>query len=113
MSNLTNGDFRGASFRDAELNRARLTGGRFAGADFSGADMNRADLRGADLSKAHGLTQEQVGRACGDANTRLPGRLTAGACRGIAGVRIPPPAPPVPPVAPTPPRVRNFVADGD
>jgi uncharacterized protein YjbI with pentapeptide repeats len=46
MSNLTNGDFRGASFRDADLNGARLTGGQFARANFSDAEMNRADIRG-------------------------------------------------------------------
>ena len=67
--------------------------------------MNRTDVRGADLTGARGLTQAQVGRACGDASTRLPRGLTARTCRGIA-VRVAPPAPPQPPA---PPRVRHFV----
>jgi len=105
MSNLSNGDFRGADFSGATLNGARLTGGSFVGADFEDAEMNRADIRGTDLSRTHGLTQEQVGRACGDAGTRLPRNLSARTCR-VSSLRITPPRPPAPP---TPPRRRNLV----
>ena len=67
--------------------------------------MHRTDIRGADLSGARGLTQGQIRTACGDGSTRLPGGLTAQACRSSAITVIrTPPAPPVPP------RVRNFVA---
>jgi uncharacterized protein YjbI with pentapeptide repeats len=106
MSNLSNGDFRSAEFSDAILNGARLTGGRFGGADFEGASMARTDIRGADLSGAEGLSQSQVSRACGDAATRLPARLTVRVCRGVSMVRVAPPAAPTPPV---PPRSRNTV----
>nr|WP_281378561.1 pentapeptide repeat-containing protein [Brevundimonas lenta] len=80
-ANLSRGDFRDASFRDADLRGARLTRGRFEGADFGGADLDQTDIRGADLSGARGLTQAQVGRACGDASTLLPGRLIVPVCR--------------------------------
>ena len=106
MSNLSNGDFRSADFSGATLNGARLTGGRFGGSDFDGASMNRTDIRGADLSGAHGLSQSQISRACGDAATRLPARLNVRVCRGVSLRRIAPPAPPAPPV---PPRSRNLV----
>ena len=109
MSNMANGDFRSADFSDATLNGARLTGGRFGGADFDGASMNRTDIRSTDLSGARGLTQAQVSRACGDANTRLPGSLTTRVCRGVSSVRIVTPRPPTPPAPPVPPRSRNVV----
>ncbi|MDQ7812279.1 MAG: pentapeptide repeat-containing protein, partial [Brevundimonas sp.] len=58
--------------------------------------------------RARGLSQAQVARACGDAGTRLPGNLTARACRGVSSVRAVP-TPPRPPVPPVPPRSRNIV----
>ena len=104
-SNLSNGDFRNVDFRGAVLNGARLTGGQFSGANFTDVEFNRTDIRGANLIGARGLSQDQIGRACGDASTRLPSGLTARTCRGIT-LRIVPPAPPAPPV---PPRSRNFI----
>ena len=88
------------------LTSARLTGGVFSRADFRDASLRRTDIRGADLSGARNLTQDQVREACGDGSTRLPGRLTAQACRGAIRVIRAVPAPPTPPA---PPRVRNFV----
>jgi uncharacterized protein YjbI with pentapeptide repeats len=106
MSDLSNGDFRSVDFSNATLNGARLTGGRFGGADFEEASMNRTDIRGADLSGAEGLSQSQISRACGDASTRLPARLTVRVCRGVSVVRTTPPAARTPPA---PPRSRNTV----
>ncbi|RZJ42546.1 MAG: pentapeptide repeat-containing protein, partial [Brevundimonas sp.] len=111
-SNLSNGDFSGASFRDAELDSARLTGGRFARADFTDASLRRTDIRGADLSDARGLTQGQINQACGDGSTRLPSRLTAQTCRGGSRIVRAAPAAPIPPVPPVPPR-RNLVLASD
>ena len=93
----------GANFSGANLDGARLTGGRFGRANFADASLRRTDIRGADLSSARGLTQSQIAEACGDGSTRLPGRLTAQACRGGVRVIRTPPAPPAPP------RVRNLV----
>lgn len=36
------------------------------------AGLDGADLSGADLSTSQGLTQAQLGRACGSQATRLP-----------------------------------------
>ena len=55
-ADLTNADLRGASLRFAKLHRADLSG---------------ALIAGADLTEATGLTQAQLDRAIGDANTRL------------------------------------------
>ncbi len=43
-----------------------------SGADFSLAYLNGADLIGADLSEARSLTQNQMDRAHGDKDTKLP-----------------------------------------
>ncbi len=44
-------------------------------ADLSRTDLQRADLRGANLTRAIGLTQEQLDKACGDDKTTLPDYL--------------------------------------
>ncbi|MFN7104853.1 MAG: pentapeptide repeat-containing protein, partial [Pseudorhizobium sp.] len=106
-SNLSGGDFSNASFHDASLDGARLTGATFTRADFNDASLRRTDIRGADLSGARNLTQDQVSEACGDGSTRLPGRLTAHACRGTIRVIRTPSAPPAPPA------VRHFVSAGN
>ena len=62
----------------------------------------------AEVRRARGLTQQQVGRACGDANTRLPRNLTARVCRNLVGMHVSIPVPAAPPAPPVPPRVRNF-----
>ncbi|MDO8839421.1 MAG: pentapeptide repeat-containing protein [Parvibaculum sp.] len=88
----------GANFTGANLQRAnlrmleyvkRLT---FAGADardaifrhafLGGVDFNGTDLRGADFTRATGLTNAQLARACGDERTILPPGLSIPRCGG-------------------------------
>lgn len=67
VNNLTfaDADARGAIFRHAFLGRADFTG---------------TDLRGADFTRATGLTNKQLARACGDETTILPPDLTIPEC---------------------------------
>src|SRR5258707_868626 len=44
------------------------------------ANLTGADLSGANLSGAKNLTQEQLDKACGNADTKPPGGLTLKAC---------------------------------
>jgi uncharacterized protein YjbI with pentapeptide repeats len=60
-------DFRGAILRGADLSHARLCATFWHEADLSGAI-----LKGADLTLGGELTQEQLDRACGDDQTKLP-----------------------------------------
>lgn len=88
----------GANFSGANLQRAnlrmleyvkRLT---FAGADardaifrhafLGGVDFSGTDLRGADFTRATGLTNAQLAKACGDDRTILPPGLTIPLCNG-------------------------------
>ena len=73
-------DFRGASFRDADLAGANLAHATVDDADFTGADLSIASIRGTDLSRATGLTQAQLDRACADSETKVPAGLTAKTC---------------------------------
>ena len=41
-----------------------------------GDDLSRANLKGAVLRWAEGLMQEQLDKACGDSNTKLPEYLS-------------------------------------
>lgn len=59
----------------ARLEGAELIGAYFKGADLTDADLTHANVKGTDLSKAKGLTQQQLDRACGDEKTRLPAAL--------------------------------------
>ena len=75
----------GASLVNAYLQFANLQGASFRNANFRKAMLNAADLlgakfQGADLSGARGLTQEQLDKACGDENTKLPKNLTIKRC---------------------------------
>ena len=67
--------------RPFALFRANLSGQwlvreDFRGADLRFADLSGANLTGADLSGAENLTQEQLDKACGNADTMLPEGLT-------------------------------------
>lgn len=95
-ADLTGADLRGADLRSADLREAKLCGVSLRGADLTRAKLawadlshanfertvlRRAELRGtnlssADLSLAQGLTQHALDTAHGDAETRLPGKLT-------------------------------------
>lgn len=79
-ADLENGSFRNADFEEADLRGADMEDADFRGADFEdslmkGAELDHTDLRGADLSLAVGLTLSQLGDACVDENTKLPGEF--------------------------------------
>jgi uncharacterized protein YjbI with pentapeptide repeats len=70
-ANLSGAILDGADLRDADLSRA----------DLSDADLSRADLSRANLSDAHGLTQQRLNTACGDApQLPFPHRLSVKNC---------------------------------
>jgi uncharacterized protein YjbI with pentapeptide repeats len=103
---LNGADLKGAQFFDAHLEGADLTSCEVAGAQFSGAHLQGANLMSCDLTEANlenanlenailenaelkgsklsganlkdvkGLTQGQLNKAFGDANTKLPPGLT-------------------------------------
>jgi len=86
-------DFTGANLQRANLRMLeyvkRLT---FADADardavfrhafLGGVDFTGTDLRGADFTRATGLTNAQLARACGDERTILPPGLSIPRCGG-------------------------------
>ena len=100
------GSFQRADMRKAKFTGADLTGAKFAGANFRlieyvrglklrnvdarhaifryavlrGVDFTGADLSGADFTRALGLTNEHLARACGDDRTRLPPGLVIPRC---------------------------------
>ena len=92
---LQSADLSGATLSFANLRDATLSGANLSGADLSGvilfnADLSRANLSGASLlgatllnaglSGARNLTQTQLDKACGNANTELPEGLTIRRC---------------------------------
>lgn len=72
--------FSSARFGGANLTNANFVGTYLEGADFSGARLDGVNFSGAQMQRATGLTQRQLDRACGDAETRLPGSLRIPAC---------------------------------
>lgn len=79
-ANLYGARATGANFTRANLSQAVLVGFYGHGANFAGANLTGANLSGAELGGAHGLTQAQLAKACGDSATQLPARLTIPAC---------------------------------
>jgi uncharacterized protein YjbI with pentapeptide repeats len=73
-------DFKGASFRGADMAGANLAHAEVDDADFTGADLSITSIKGTDLSHARGLTQAQLDRACGDADTKAPAGLNVKTC---------------------------------
>lgn len=74
------GVFSGSNFSGANLSNASFVGTYLQGANFSGATLDGTNFSGAQLDRATGLTQSQLNRACGDAATVLPGRLSIPRC---------------------------------
>jgi uncharacterized protein YjbI with pentapeptide repeats len=68
---------------DAKLGKADLTGAFLNGAMLGGADLSEAVLSAVDLSGAKGLTTEQLGKACADAENP-PRNLP----KGVASVKL-------------------------
>jgi hypothetical protein len=99
---LSLADLRGAYLSFANLSKANLSGADLSDAGLSGADLSGADLSDANLSGANfrggqirdiktnrfraelsdvmNLTQMQLDKACGDADTKLPEGLTVKPC---------------------------------
>ncbi len=73
-------DFKGASFRNTDLAGANLAHANVDEADFTGADLSITSIKGTDLSRALGLTQPQLDRACGDADTKAPAGMAVKTC---------------------------------
>src|SRR5262249_39461225 len=84
-ANLRPATLSGDNLSRADLSDANLGNAGLSGADLSDAYLDRADLTGADLSDtnlsgAKNLTQMQLDKACGNANTKLPEGLTIKMC---------------------------------
>jgi uncharacterized protein YjbI with pentapeptide repeats len=85
---LSGADLSDANLRGADLSHANLSGADLSDANLSGANLGKvvqygaakivynANLSGANLSSAKNLTQTQLDKACGNANTKLPEGLT-------------------------------------
>jgi uncharacterized protein YjbI with pentapeptide repeats len=73
--------FTGASFAGANLTNANFVGAYLEGANFAGATLNGVNFSGAEMARARGLTQRQLGSACGDESTELPRGLRIRPCR--------------------------------
>jgi len=71
-ANLNWANLNEAGLREAKLNQANLYGADLSEADCSGTYMGAARLHSADLSGAVNLTQEQIDRAFGNSQTKLP-----------------------------------------
>ena len=71
------------NLQNSNLNNADFTGVSFGNANLSQASMINTIFSNADLSMAFGLKQEQLDKACGNINTRLPLGLILHFCNGI------------------------------
>ena len=96
-ANLQRANLIGANLQRADLFIANLQGANLFGANLQGANLFRANLQGArlfranlqkaDLRGAKGLTQDQLDRSCGDAETKLPPGLKIKPCEGESGAK--------------------------
>ena len=79
--NAFGGVFSSARFSGANMTNATFVGAYLQGSNFRGATLAGANFSGAEMSRATGLTQAQLNRACGDEATTLPAGLRIPACR--------------------------------
>jgi hypothetical protein len=79
-ADLSSADLRLADLSLANLSDAHLNSANLTGADLRGANLTGAELSGANLTGANNLTQGQLDKACGNANTKLPEGLTLKPC---------------------------------
>jgi uncharacterized protein YjbI with pentapeptide repeats len=84
---FTRSNFDRARLDNADLSSATLDGSQFTGVRFGFANLEAASLietnfSDADLTHVSGLTQEQLDKACGNMNTRLPDGLNVSYCEG-------------------------------
>lgn len=76
-ASLREANLRQADLRRSNLMRADLRDATLAGAHLEGANVYRARVEGTDLSETLGISEAQIGEACGDAATRLPDGVEA------------------------------------
>jgi pentapeptide repeat protein len=76
FADLSDAHLPGANLGGANLSFADLSLANLSGANLSRADLSLADLSLANLSRAENLTQGQLDKACGNADTKLPEGLT-------------------------------------
>jgi hypothetical protein len=69
---LYGADLRDAKLSGADLRDAKLSGAKLYGADCSRMRIDSARLQSANLSDAVNLTQEQIDKALGNSETKLP-----------------------------------------
>jgi uncharacterized protein YjbI with pentapeptide repeats len=69
---LTDARLAQANLTQAELGGADLRRADLSDADLSGAELGEADLSGANLQTAKNLTQQQIEKAKGNLETKLP-----------------------------------------
>lgn len=85
-ADFTGADLRGANLRILEyvnglsLRNVDARGARFDHAYLGRVDISGGDFRGANFTRVHGLTNEQLATACGDATTILPEGLRIPDC---------------------------------
>jgi hypothetical protein len=79
-ASLTHADLNRANLSRAALLSASLIGAHPSGANLTGADLRGASLIGANLSDATGLSHDQLDKACGDKDTKLPSGLMIKPC---------------------------------
>lgn len=79
-TNFNNADLSNADLSHAHLRGANLARTRLNHVNFAGTDLTNAILSEADIANATSLSQQQLDRACGDKNTRLPEGLTIPMC---------------------------------
>jgi len=73
---LENAELKGSNLSGANLKGAIMRGTHLQGADLTGCHLEWVNLSGANLEDVKGLTQAQLDKAFGDANTTLPPGLT-------------------------------------
>ena len=85
QANLSGAFLSGANLIGANLSGANLTVTDLSQADLSGASLSgaliQAYLSGANLTDVKNLTQVQLDKACGNADTKLPEGLTLAECK--------------------------------
>jgi uncharacterized protein YjbI with pentapeptide repeats len=69
---LTDARLAQANLTQAKLDGADLRRADLSGADLNGAELGEADVSGANLQAARNLTQQQIEKAKGSADTKLP-----------------------------------------
>jgi uncharacterized protein YjbI with pentapeptide repeats len=79
-ADLSGADLTGDDLTGANLARVNLSSANLVGANLTDAKLFDANLSGANLITARNLSQQQLDKACGNADTKLPSGFTLKAC---------------------------------